>query len=55
MILFNYYKSQQNRLAETTFIEENEKEKRLMEEELHKRKQEQIKFFNGIFENIRTR
>ena len=49
-------KSQQNSLAETTFIEENEKEKRLMEEELHKRKQEeQIKFFNGIFENIRER
>ena len=43
-------KSQQNRLAETTFIEENEKETRLMEEELHKRKQEdQIKFFKWYF------
>ena len=41
MILFNcYYKSQQNRLAETIFIEENVKEKRLMAEEIHKRKQE---------------
>ena len=49
-------KSQQNRLAETTFIEENEKEKHLMEEELHKRKQEEqinsLMVFLKISENV---